>query len=313
MRIYLHSELAASHTTHGIAHEDYAQYSEYCARKLKRLRHGKSVKRDLLHTRQYKSSVSTKVIVDATTGKEIPQSKAKHAYRAIEMNNLPSDMLTKHENYFLEPLYCAERCWSASMAVKVELGGGGSSGGGGGGAFGSSSDSKKDWSPGKIRAHSIKKLRKAVKFATLLETLTNSTKAIPTEGETEEDGGDKEEQKTVVAAQPPVDEHTQMEAKAYASWMRGNLALEQNHWQTACNEYQSALTFCESLASNVSGGGGDTTKQDEDGKDNDLQQLELFDFFTTRAQNVISPLLRYCHYELQVCVYMCVYIYILLL
>ena len=55
--------------------------------------------------------------------------------------------------------------------------------------------------------------------------------------------------------------------------MRGNLALEQNHWQTACNEYQSALTLCESLASNIGiGSGDDSTKEQDDGK-NDLQQL----------------------------------------
>lgn len=189
------------------------------------------------------------------------------------------------------------------MAVKkINEGGTINSGGGGGGAFGGVSDPRQNWSPGKIRAHSIKKLRKAVKFATLLESLTTSTKKAPSSNEDEEmdeNGGVVVEEEKV---QPPVDEHTQMEAKAYASWMRGNLALEQNHWQTACTEYQTALTLCESLASSIGG-------SDENENKNDLQQLELFDFFTTRAQNVIAPLLRYCHYELQVRV--CVFIYIL--
>jgi len=35
----------------------------------------------------------------------------------------------------------------------------------------------------------------------------------------------------------------------------------------------------------------------------DVQQLELFDFFNSRAKNVIAPLLKYCHYELQVSTY----------
>ena len=300
MRIYLHSELSTSHSTHGVLHEDYDQYSSYCTRRLSRLRHSKPVKRDLLHCRQYKSSLSTKVNED---GKDVSTSKAKNAYRAIDMNNVPSEILSTHENYFWEPLYCAERCWAASMAVKkINEGGTINSGGGGGGAFGGVSDPRQNWSPGKIRAHSIKKLRKAGKFATLLESLTTSTKKAPSSNqedeEMEENGGVVVEEEKV---QPPVDEHTQMEAKAYASWMRGNLALEQNHWQTACNEYQTALTLCESLASNIGGSGSENK--------NDLQQLELFDFFTTRAQNVIAPLLRYCHYELQVRV--CVFIHIL--
>jgi hypothetical protein len=106
---------------------------------------------------------------------------------------------------------------------------------------------------------------------------------------------------------PPVDAHTQMEARAYASWMKGNLAFEQNQWQMAYDEYQTALTLCETLATasnNSSCVVGDGS-YDGDGGDNtsNLRQLELFDFFTTRAQNDIAPLLRYCHYELQVCGY----------
>ncbi|KAL7528438.1 hypothetical protein ACHAXR_002449, partial [Thalassiosira sp. AJA248-18] len=145
--------------------------------------------------------------------------------------------------------------------------------------------------------HSIKRLRKAAKFASLLETLTTTTKRAPSadDEETEETNAASAETTT----KPPVDEHTQMEARAYASWMRGNLALEQNQWQTACNEYQTALTLCESLASDSSGNKNDDDVNEGDGNNANLQQLELFDFFTTRAQNVIAPLLRYCHYELQ--------------
>ena len=253
------------------------------------------MKKELLHCRQYKSALSTKVDAD---GKEIGSSasKAKHAYRAIDMSNVPSEILSSHVNYFHEPLYCAERCWAASMAVKAE-GMNGRSSGGGGALGGGGGNPRENWSPGKIRAYSIKRLRKAAKFATLLETLAMSTKSMPSD---DKDESEENNNASMEESKPPVDEHTQMEARAYASWMRGNLALEQNQWQTACNEYQTAMTLCESLAS-------DSTKKEEDGANNDddgnanLQQLELFDFFTTRAQNVVAPLLRYCHYELQVC------------
>jgi len=240
----------------------------------------------------YKSALSTKVEEPGKEGAAVGSNKARHAYRAIDMNNLPSEVLAGHVSYFWEPLYCAERCWAASMAIKAESNGAGS-GGGGGGALGGGNDPKRDWSPGKIRAHSIKRLRKAAKFATMLETLTMSTKKAPS---ADNDNEEAEENATTNDASPPVDEHTQMEARAYASWMRGNLALEQNQWQTACNEYQMALTLCESLASDIH---GRKSAEDEDGKKNAMQQLELFDFFTNRAMNVIAPLLRYCHYELQ--------------
>jgi signal recognition particle subunit SRP68 len=95
------------------------------------------------------------------------------------------------------------------------------------------------------------------------------------------------------AADFPVDEQTRMEAKAYASWMRGNLAMEQEDWKTACDEYQSAFTLCESIAGSSNNSGEASDEQ------NKMQQLELQDFFTTRANNVIAPLLRYCLYELQ--------------
>ncbi len=125
-----------------------------------------------------------------------------------------------------------------------------------------------------------------------------STKPTPSSGEDEEKEEGVKEGNDVV--QPPVDEHTQMEARAYASFMRGNLALEMNQWQTACKEYQMALTLCEALGD----GSRSSSKNDDNSATTDgvvdVQQLELFDFFTTRAKNVIAPLLKYCHYELQV-------------
>ena len=132
-------------------------------------------------------------------------------------------------------------------------------------------------SQGKIRANSAKKLRKAVNYAELLETLMKGTMggggSPTTNGNGMENGGEQSK-----PSSPPVDEHTRLEARAYTSWMKGNLALEQENWQVACAEYLTALTTCKSIA----------TIYSDDGN------LELFDFFTTRAQNVITPLLRYC-------------------
>ena len=93
--------------------------------------------------------------------------------------------------------------------------------------------------------------------------------------------------------------------------MRGNLALEREAWREACDEYRTAMSLCESIASSAaasSSSSGERSgekvvvvgEEDDDDDDDDLRRLELFDFFATRARNVIAPLLRYCHYELQV-------------
>ena len=183
------------------------------------------------------------------------------------MTNFPSEVLASHENYFLEPLYCAERAWSQSMAIKEEE------------RNGVTGDGKKK-SASRLRSDRIKRMKKAVHFAKILEELTVCTKGMPVE-----EGGEE------TAADMPVDEHTRMEAKAYASWMKGNLAMEQENWKVAADEFQAAFTLCERIASNSTG----TDGSDE----NKIQQLELQDFFTVRANNVIAPLLRYCRYELQ--------------
>jgi len=263
----------------------------------------------------YRGVLLTKVVEEKQDGSGAGgtsgSSKAKHAYRTVDMTNFPSEVLASNANYFWEPLYCAERCWAASMAVKADKSNAGGGSGGDNAFGGGGGDPKKDWSPGKIRAHSIKRLRKAAKFATLLETLTATTSAATTaaaaknkapssaaeEAATDEENGAADD----IAAPPPADEHTRMEAKAYASWMRGNLALERNSWRTACDEYQTAFALCESLASGIKESSSSGINGDNEGNNNEnLQQLELFDFFTTRARNVIAPLLKYCHYELQV-------------
>lgn len=264
------------------------------------------MKKDLLHVRLYRSSLSTKAVVEGD-GTSSGGSKAKNAYRAIDLTNLPSEQLASHVNYFLEPLYCAERCWSSSLALKAEMNSVvgdrnnnnvTSSLGGGDGL-----NPRRYWSAGKFRAQSMKRLKKAVKYATLVEALALSTKAPPCTvsaeaADNDDDDATKEEKIAAAAVQPPVDEHTRMEARAYASFMRGNLALETNQWQTACTEYQMAMQLCEALARGLATAGHSDSPNDND-VDVDVQQLELFDFFTSRAKNVIAPLLKYCHYELQ--------------
>ena len=183
------------------------------------------------------------------------------------MKNFPSEILASHENYFLEPLYCSERAWAQAMAIKED-------------ERNHIGDGKKK-SASRMRSDRIKRMKKAVSYALLLEELTVSKKGMPAEEGEEEMGGEM-----------PVDEHTRNEAKAYASWMKGNLAMEQENWKVAVEEYTIAHNLCQSILGSSSSSNG------EEGEDK-IQQLELQDFFTTRANNVIAPLLRYSMYELQ--------------
>jgi len=269
--------------------------------------------------RLYKSSLSTR-IADTTSNNSSSNTAGnkakKYAYRSIDLTNLPSTTLASHVNYFLEPLYCAERCWAASLALKAQMnslvGSAADAAIGGGNKKNVSElggdglqNPRKDWSVGKFRAQSMKRLKKAVKYAELLETLALSTK--PDAGDEEEEAAEASKAKEDAQpeegmAQPPVDEHTQMEARAYASFMRGNLALEMNQWQTACTQYQMAMQLCEALGQGrIVGNGADADAGNGNGSTSsgNVQQLELFDFFNSRAKNVIAPLLKYCHYELQ--------------
>lgn len=81
------------------------------------------------------------------------------------------------------------------------------------------------------------------------------------------------------------DENTVIEAKAYAAWMRGNLSLEKADYKRACVQYGIALTICRNKGNSFVA-------------DTDAAQLEMRDYFTARAENVIEPLLRFCQYEL---------------
>jgi hypothetical protein len=108
-------------------------------------------------------------------------------------------------------------------------------------------------SRGKLRNQFLRKLRKAAKFATALHTM---------------------------AIHVTTDEETIVECHAYASWMRGNLALEQNQFDIASREYTETLTAIHILKQQTS-------------------SLELQDYFTNREEYTVQPLRAYCYQELQ--------------
>jgi len=144
-----------------------------------------------------------------------------------------------HENILFVVLVDAERAWAHSSELRALVH-----------EQLPKNHEKAKAAPGKIRQHALRRLRRAKQLAIRFEELC------------EQFG----------------DETTQEEAKAYASWMRGNYALEVSDWKTACGQSQDAISLCRKLA-----------KSEDD--------LEISDLFTGRANNVLKPLLKYCQYE----------------
>ena len=158
----------------------------------------------------------------------------RHAYCPRE---IPEEL--HHENMLLVLLVAAERAWAHSCELKAmmrdQL---------------PKNHEKAKSSPGKIRRHALRRLRRAKELAIEFEE----------------------------ACVQVGDEATIEEAKAYASWMRGNYALEISDWESACDQFQDAIALCRKLA-----------KAEDD--------LETSDIFTGRANTVLKPLLKYCQYE----------------
>lgn len=243
----VHAVIDANEASHGLRHDDYKQYHAYCTRRLSRLRHAQPVRRDLVHSAAYVSGAKMK----------------RNAY-------CPREQMTNRENALWVVVLGAERAWAHSCELKALMATSGKS------TSLAAEHEKSRSSPGKIRQHALRRLRRAKQLATQFQEL----------------------------CQEVCDERTILEAKAYGGWMRGNWSLEVGDWkvsedifradcyscegnsqwpfsrQSACDEYASAMSICRSLSKSV-----------ED------DSLELRDLFTARANNVLQPLLRYCQYE----------------
>ena len=212
------------------------------------------------------------VAAKAAAGGGGSKKKGRHAFYPRRFD--PEDA-NRHENYILVSLYASERAWSHSMEIKALYDAPREARRAGGGSSKASksplhdSDRKRS-APSKIRRHYLRRLRRAAYFASQLEERCAAS----------------------------CDDRTVAEARAYASWMRGNVALEAGDYASAASEFGAALLLCQELG----GMGGENEKEGVAkgfgalGKEN----LETRDFFSGRAEHVIEPLMRYCRYELQV-------------
>lgn len=226
----VHSIIHSMQKQHGIIpHQDYTQYRRYCTRRLDRLRHAKVGGREMLHgsggrgkhasnfiPRKYlnKKAFEEKSSTTKTTD-STKTANSEEDVVAEESSEAATDYYDKvhHVNFLLIPLVSAERCWSFAMEIKAEY------------------DEmkhanatkkptttlykkKKHTSLGKLRKQFLLKLRKAAEYATSLENMAMNVSTT---------------------------EVTMIECQAYASWMRGNAALERNRFEPAEQEYSNAL------------------------------------------------------------------------
>jgi hypothetical protein len=80
------------------------------------------------------------------------------------------------------------------------------------------------------------------------------------------------------------DEQTVAECQAYASWMKANAALEHKKYAIAYKAFKESMNGLLQLAENVD-------------LETSPDALALGDVWTTRAETVLRPLVRFCQYE----------------
>lgn len=259
--ISIHDLIESARSDHGLrgtsgatsgGSADYESYRRYCTRRLARLRRSRDVKKELSHGPAGGKSTST---VAAAAGDERKQhqqqftsknkkkgkkgkgksgagggggggqqsSSGKKGGGKFDFHPRPHPDpydATQHGHYSLVSLFSAERCWSHAMEIKAayddavreakrlaskrrkKRSGDDDSDDDGFGMNGAESKKKKA-SPAKIRRHYINKLHKAAAYSTELEERTKVS----------------------------CDDRTAIEARAYAAWTKGTLAMEIGNWQ----------------------------------------------------------------------------------
>ena len=256
--ISIHDLVESARSDHGLrgasgvaaaGGDDYESYRRYCSRRLARLRRSRDVKKELSHGPA--GGKSTGTAAAATAGAASAAEEPKQQFTSKKKGKKgkgkggggnrqssagggggkkgggkfafhprphpdPHDA-TQHEHFCLVSLYSAERCWSRAMEIKAAYDDAvreakraagkrkkkTKSGDGDEDGINDVGGSKKKASPAQIRRHYINKLHKASTYGAELEE----------------------------RAKVSCDDRTAIEARAYATCMRGTLALEVGNWR----------------------------------------------------------------------------------
>jgi len=88
-------------------------------------------------------------------------------------------------------------------------------------------------------------------------------------------------------------EETQLECQSYAAWMSGNVALEHKKYATAFRSYKKSMTLLLQLAENLLSSSAAASPSSASSP----EILALGDLWSTRAETLLRPLVRFCGYE----------------
>jgi hypothetical protein len=209
----LHAWLDAQQTSHGVRHDDYAQYHAYCTRRLSRLAHKpKEVRSHLIHSGKYATpnpdkpktpggrhafcgrthdTLALTKEVEVASGDEIEGETEGETTTTTKVVPVP----IPHENILWHLLVSSERSWAHANELRKK-------------------------GVRNKRQTVLKKLKRAHKWAHLL----------------------------VEKAKLSADDETQTECAAYEAWMSANYAMEQMKYQVSRSRDRIESNFRPSSA-----------------------------------------------------------------
>jgi hypothetical protein len=137
-RMGVHEWVETQQVAHGVRHDDYKQYHSYCTRRLSKLRHHPSVKKELVHSTKFQA---------ASSGSSSNKGRPRHAFCSLSEDIYNTTTSTiGHANFLWVLLVSVECAWELQKA------------------------------PSKTnRSHFIRRLNKAQQFATQLEDVAKET------------------------------------------------------------------------------------------------------------------------------------------
>jgi hypothetical protein len=263
--------LATAHNEHGISHQDYGQYHTYCTARLARLRRVKEVRSLLVHNPKYVSSNSNTGLPQRKGGRHgyaprsLPQQHATGS-SVVEAPQQPVGVVVvvvpQHENILWNLLIQAERAWAHACEMQQQKGN------------------------RHHHQHVQRRFNKASKLA---------QQAVELHGQQQQHGNGSHSA-AAAATTTGISTIRQQELHSYAAWMKGNAALEQKRFVDAFNEYQESRQILCVLVQQWQQSSPDTDSSSSVSGSN-RERLAVCDTWTTRAEALLKPLVRYCHYE----------------
>jgi RNA-binding signal recognition particle 68 len=237
----------------------YAAYRKYCTSKISRIVHRTSVRHVLVHSSKYSHTSSS-----TTTSNEAATTAAGGAGAGPKPTNASSSSHKKKKNAFvprdLSIVVHVDCLWH--LAYQAER------------AWSNACEIQRSvaartgtkGSDGKQRRHAIRRLHKAAQWSQQLWEL--STKHC--------------------------DRVSVEECRSYAEYMAGNVALEKRQYRSALRQYRRSRSILVQLALK---GAEDDGPDGADNAVDDAHVLAQRDVWTTRADSLLQPLIRFCEYE----------------